>query len=509
MNKKSVLSKRKNFMIKYRQFITDVIRELKAYKFLIKPILIFCLLYLISFFGIILAHVNYMDDLGRSMAGYTEWNYFGRYVSTGLSFILHTNHYLSDISPLAQFVAIIFLSTASALAVYIITGKKKFSISHYIAGILIGVSPYFLECFSYKFDSPYMALSILVSILPLVSYRRNNKNTPFYITTFICAIVVCSTYQAGSGIYFVLVILLTFKELAINNENIKNILLIFIKQCAPFLLGVFCYKIFMMPVTNDAGYVSNQLPGLIEFIPNAIHNLITFYTNIHLDFCGLWEVLIVIILALFVIAPAIKVKKPIILLYSLVALTAISIVAFGFYVVIAKPLFAARAMYGYCVALGLVSIFVVDLLNGSFILKLPIYGIAWCFLVFSFIYSNSLIAQARWDDFRINETITALSNERILTDNTESISVNGAIGYAPEIRNTVERYPVLKKLVIPYYGGGDWSWETYKICRYYGFSLDSAKCIANSDNTIDSPQELNTYYDNILYNDKKIIINLK
>lgn len=40
------------------------------------------------------------------------------------------------------------------------------------AVVPLGLSPWFLECFSYKFDSPYMALSVLASVIPFIFGRR-------------------------------------------------------------------------------------------------------------------------------------------------------------------------------------------------------------------------------------------------------------------------------------------------------------------------------------------------
>ena len=483
--------------------------KIKSYTFLIKPFLVFCILYTIAFLGIIFAHVNYVDDLGRSMFGYTEWNNFGRYASTGLSYILHTGHYLADISPLGQLIAVVFLSAASTIAIYILIQKQQFAPSHYIAGLLIGVSPYFLECFSYKFDSPYMALSILASFLPLLFYKRTGKNYVFHIVSFLCGILMCTTYQAASGIYFIFIGLLMFNDFVSNRTSFKKAFLVFITQCCPFLLGIIFYKIIMMPSITDAIYISNTIPSLANFIPNLFRNLKDYYHNVDFDFCMLWKALIALILGSFVIIPAIKTKKILMLLYSFLMLSFIAVANFGFYVVLEKPLFAPRAMYGCCASLGLISILLVDWIGKKILLNLPIYGIAWCFLVFAFIYGNVLIGQARWDEFRVNMTLSTLTAHNILNDSIESVSFNGTAGHAPEIKNTLEKYPILKRLVFISYAGDGWIWGTAKICNYYGLNIESNNCIANTDYNIDNPKELRTYYDNILYNDRKIIINLK
>lgn len=68
----------------------------------------------------------------------------------------------------------ITLSFSSIMTVYVLN-NKKFSWISAACSTLIGINPWFLGCISFKFDSPYMALSILTSIVPFLWWDKNKK----------------------------------------------------------------------------------------------------------------------------------------------------------------------------------------------------------------------------------------------------------------------------------------------------------------------------------------------
>ena len=125
-----------------------------------KTIIIIFFIYAFSLTSIIRANFNYIDDLGRIIEGKGAWEFFSRYTSNFLASIIHAGQFLTDISPLPQLIACFFLAIASGILIYTFSKKDKFSFWNIIAVIPLGLSPYFLECLSYKFDAPYMALSI-------------------------------------------------------------------------------------------------------------------------------------------------------------------------------------------------------------------------------------------------------------------------------------------------------------------------------------------------------------
>ena len=120
-----------NFIEKFKKtkdFLYKKIQNIKELKIFIKPFLILAVIYIIAFSAIIRANFLYIDDLGRTFNGYKDWDGFSRYTSNFLSTIIHCGNYLTEISPLTQIIAIVFLSISGIIILYVLT---KSIISHF------------------------------------------------------------------------------------------------------------------------------------------------------------------------------------------------------------------------------------------------------------------------------------------------------------------------------------------------------------------------------------------
>ncbi|MFR6452535.1 MAG: glucosyltransferase domain-containing protein [Streptococcus sp.] len=54
-----------------------------------------------------------------------------------------------------------------------------------LSSIVIGVNPWFLEALSFRFDNPFMSLSILVSLLPFIFWESKKLFNLFQSYVFI------------------------------------------------------------------------------------------------------------------------------------------------------------------------------------------------------------------------------------------------------------------------------------------------------------------------------------
>lgn len=136
-----------------------------------KSLLILICIYWISCIALFMADFNYQDDLGRVWRGYKEWGHYGRILANALSTYVHMGNYLCDVSPLSQLLALVIVAIAGMILLYVYLERRFFSTFEIIALIPLGLNPYFLESLSYKYDAPYMALSVLASIMPIIFYE--------------------------------------------------------------------------------------------------------------------------------------------------------------------------------------------------------------------------------------------------------------------------------------------------------------------------------------------------
>lgn len=182
----------------------------KAYQFMRKPWLMLVAVYTIGISAILRANFNYRDDLRRVAWGKKGWDNYGRHISNSLSTLLHADSYLMDVSPLTQMIAVLLTAAAGVILWHAISDKKKFSMWDMAALVPLGLSPYYLGCISFKYDSPYMALSILASVAPILFLKYGYVR--YLLAVIIGNLIMCTTYQASSGIFPMLVVLLCMKR---------------------------------------------------------------------------------------------------------------------------------------------------------------------------------------------------------------------------------------------------------------------------------------------------------
>lgn len=161
---------------------------------------------MIALSALLRANFGYVDDLARIAKGYRGWDDFGRYLNNVLSPFLHGDYYLTDVSPLPQLLAAFIMALAGSCILVVFSDGKGHSIWEIATILPMGLSPYFMECFSYKFDSPYMALSVLASVCPFLLM----KTKMYSILSVLSVMAMCMTYQAASGIYPMMVLFIFF-----------------------------------------------------------------------------------------------------------------------------------------------------------------------------------------------------------------------------------------------------------------------------------------------------------
>lgn len=228
--------------------------------------------YVLGILSIIRANYNYMDDFGRVLYGYRGWDDFSRYISFYGSVILHSDGILNDISPLPQLLAAVIMGLAGTVLICVFSKDKEFSWINVAAVVPLGLSPYFLECFSFKFDAPYMALSVLASVTPLLFINCDKRLNLLAICSG--TLVMCMTYQASSGIY-VLGLLFLIASYWNNAVSIKQCMNRFGYSLGAFIVAMLFYRIAIMKVVED--YASSTVLGDKSIAINIIDNIITFF----------------------------------------------------------------------------------------------------------------------------------------------------------------------------------------------------------------------------------------
>jgi hypothetical protein len=467
----------------------------------IAEILFLFVIYFLAILSIIRANFNYADDLRRTIDG--AWgldSIYSRHISKYLSYLIHADSHLTDISPLPQLVACLILAIAGFILVKTICNKtSKFLL---IASLPIGLSPYFLECFSYKFDAPYMALSILASVFPFLFMQR--KWWLFSLVCIASMLVMTMTYQAASGIFIMLTVYFFFTNLLYKQTTIKDNFIFLIISLVSYCIAILVFRQFFMQQV-DGGYVSTYVASSENMITVFLRNVKRYFTMVYFGFNRIWKILSLTVIIIFYIKTIVlsKINKIYSFFLATLFLGFLLLSIFGLYLFLQAPLFLPRAMYAVGVFIAILCIDIGFSLKKIF--SAPSMVLIWCFFVFNFAYGNALAAQNSYNTFRTEmllHDLASLLPEK--TDQFYQIKIINNEGYSPVVENAAVNNPMIKGLVLRNLGGG-WVWGYVYLSRYHKFKLRMNESIIDED----MPVIFDSYYHTIKHSENQIMVVLK
>lgn len=499
-------------MPEIRRIVPEKWKEWKEacleYRCMCKPWIIMFAVYVIGISAILRANFNYRDDLMRVFNGQGGWENYGRYISCFLSWFIHADTYLTDVSPLPQILAAVFMAAAAVTVWYIFSKDKHFTFGNLAALVPLGLSPYFLQCFSYKYDSPYMALSILVSVIPLLFWKDGYRK--YFCIAAAGTLAMCLSYQASSGIFPMLVALVCLKNWN-SGDKIQETLKFALYSAGGYVLGMAFFKIFLMPQADT--YVSTSLPGIREFFPVVARNFVTYFHYVVKDFKIGWLALIFLLCLGFLFVMVRESSRKWLASFSMSGIILLIMVmfSFGLYPIFSQPLFAPRAMYGFGIFVALVGT-VVSTAEKAYLAKVPYILLAWCFFVFSFTYGNALREQQDYANFRLEAVVNDLNSLDIMMDGKEKkMQLIGSIGHAPVVKNMLKHNRILKRLV-PTQFQAEQKPEEWKFYHNYGLKKvkrNRHKKTGEYYQKMNLPMLKDTMYHTIRGKDGRILIELK
>lgn len=449
----------------------DSFVQIKAFR---KPFFILLAINVVALVAIIRSNYNYADDLDRISIGYKGWASVSRYLSNYFSNYLHANTYLTDISPFPQLLAVVLIVVAELVVLYVFTKKTEYSFWEYSAVFPLGLSPYFLERISYKYDAPYMALSVLAAVAPSVYFFERTNKKKLIVASALGTLGVCMTYQAALGIYPMLVIFVCALNAFRGDWQIKDVRNTILSSAAGYLAAMIVFKLLLMAPVDT--YVSNAVPKITQIIPHTIENYSEYIRLIVTDFPWFWLVIIITIVLEYIVRSIIYGKSGI---CSVLVIAVSFLMMFGLYPVLEQPIFAPRAMYGvgaWLAFIALSSVAEFPDANGIEIARLSTFILSGMFFIFTFTYGNALYYQKEYTDYRKQEIGYELSS--LMKDSNEcKVQINGSIGYSPIVERSIDKYPVLGRLVRPQISEG---WISIKEFYQYDNLL-----ISNSDKNLE------------------------
>ena len=498
-----------------KALVQEVKQEIKCclseidHKVFIKPVLLMFGIYLLGILTIIRANYLYIDDILWSITGYREWGNWSRYMVVFLSYFVQPEIRMTDISPIPQLLAILILSCSSVLLVFIF-GKGKISTVGLLASIPLGLFPYFIECLSFKFMAPYLALSILVSIIPFLFIKYKKA---FFFCSTVSLLILCMTYQVASGIYPMIALLLCFQDWNNRKKTNKEILSFLGIAATAFCFSMLLFRLFFMKsVESDDYYTSTEMLSISHLVPGIISNIKNYVIIIYNDLGIIWKIGIVLVLFFFVFKSIYNsAQRRILSFFVVLAVIVLSfILSYGIYILLIRPLFVPRALFGFGVFLAILCVCTVSDYKKT--ATIAVLALNWCLFAFAFSYGNALADQARYAEFRIGILLHDLNTINLDKDKNEmSIQLQNSIDFAPTIKNIAKHYPIIERLVPTRLG------ETIRFfdSRYFLYHFNYNPNVKYVDKSVidfvpmNLPLILDSYYHTIQSDGEHILITLK
>ncbi len=423
--------------------------------------LLLVVFFFIAYYKIINADFYYMDDMARNMgADDSGWMAYGRYISEFGSVLVHGSFPLTDIGPLSQIISVIIFAFTVFTLSYIICGND-IRILPTLGLSLLFISPFFSQCFSYRYDNPYMTLSILFAILPFL-FCEDKKS--FIYTSIIFLILSCMSYQAGTSVYVVVCMYLVLKKI-INGKK-ENIVSFIIISVISFALALVIYQL-LFNCSGNPKFSKPEDVGLASTgfsVSRIIPNLKIYSSFVLKNFGGhIFKLCFIITLLMFVILNIVKSKVSKLVSFFVLAIFIVAgfILSLGAYLVFEASMIAPRVLMGFNCFVSLIvfdSLFMISEKTQKFrkILFVPAILCVYLSVAFLYTYGNCLTQQKDYSDFRMHALIYDLS-EYISTESKEvKVSLNGSAGYCKSYDNARRQYPILNSLVMRFPGSNMW-----------------------------------------------------
>lgn len=309
------------------------------------------MLHLIALFALLRGDIYFLDDWG-SASRETSWSHFSRYLAT---FILNDLSTLGkgalDISPLLQILAVIFVVASSMILLYLI--RKKFDLLGIIASLPLGLSPYFLENLSYKFESLTMSIALFLAVLPFLFQVQRRI---FSALSVVCLILMFMSYQAANAVYIILSLFFALFIQADFRQGAK-----FLARCAcNLIIASLIYKFAIAEPVSEwtIHYTSDKMIALNVLFVGISQNLVQYLASIFNDLKSTpFIYLIALNCVLFVGNMAIFSQRRIYAICGVITFLALGIaLSYGLYLILEKPILNPRVFYGFNAFVAVISI---------------------------------------------------------------------------------------------------------------------------------------------------------
>ncbi len=434
----------------------------------------------ITLLPLILAIDLYIDDIERAMNGNRGWVKVGRPLADSLVEWLNFGRPATAIAPLHTFLAIALLSALGVACARVYGIRSPFWTG--VASLPLMAQPYALQAMSYGFDSVFMAMALVCSVMAAILVHLG-KSCRIVVIALVLQLASFSLYQpAANGFLVMTGCLCVASGLGVLDRHWQVL-----SQRWRLLVGLVIYAggyglyrvilvLFYEYKLNGYAAGASQLKSFDGSLPLGVVGSVLEPLQLLVEDFSYLPVLLPFLLLLLSYAVLVIQWRPL-----PVALTA----AAGMLLVLLLAPGGMLMLKDSFVRHPRVLLYFGPLLTNVMLqlfalaerLKRPIWRfgslpLVWLMVVMSYAYGHAFAAQARFEQGRLSRIVGAISalQVRDLDQPVRYLMVNGTMPRSPVLRNTVRKFPLIDRLIPPLLEGDQTF--SYQQLELHGLGLE-------------------------------------
>ncbi|WP_143691378.1 glucosyltransferase domain-containing protein, partial [Wohlfahrtiimonas larvae] len=250
------------------------------------------------------------------------------------------------------------------------------------------------------------SVSVLFSIFPFLFYRSHRV---FFIISIIGVLGTLTTYQSASGVYWVVVIMLTAKNYFYDQINIKRCVKLFCIATLAYIIAVAIFRFCIY--TPRFSHISNEALALPELFNGVIRNikkyLVFIYSFVAKGYIGLYIIFLLLVFSLNVLRCQENQFKVISMICLLIIIPIVLIASIGIPIFLSEFPIADRYMLGFNVLITICAL--VGFLNSGIIYRIFYLLFAMQLIAYGNIQGNIIGEQWSYEKFRLSMALSDLS----------------------------------------------------------------------------------------------------
>lgn len=432
---------------------------------------------ILSFFyiiPIIISNKYQVDDIGRSLDGYTGWAKNGRPLADIISTAFNFGSPLTDSSPFGLLLGALVLCYMTCLYISnnITSVDSKFS---FLVVLMLIANPFYIENLSFKFDVFTMCLSI-----GLILFAFSLPRKPvYYVLGLVFTLLSLMLYQASIGLYAILTVFSILFPLS-HKQNFKDISIIIsirlaILMVAYIIVHAITYKYVE---THEYSKIHSELipigiDGLSTLFRNSIKSLELIYLYLQpvpqfiLWIYGLLFSTLFIKHALNITNSTDKcIVRALWILFYISLPVAVFVFSFIHIALLKLPVWNVRVFASFGGVLLLLGIITFQVIKCNIVRVIILSPIIYLSFLHVYAYGNAASAQDKADTVLMSSISYDIKH---ITSKKTEISFYGWVPRSRPLETTIARLPLVKQLV-PMFLSTNNFWSATKL-RHYGINL--------------------------------------